>query len=332
MAAPAVGLQALQHAAGATSKAALDACLADLASAAPGCLALVLGCSGHTYARPGTLMHIAADGRHSGWISAGCLERDVLGAARASLDDQLARLLDLDNRDLSDVFSGSGAGCRGRQHILVVPLAALPGLQPLLAEYRRQDGALALSYADDGSLSMQAGATSLDWSLATDPTADAEPQAWALQLAPLPRVLLLGAGPESELLLHLLGQLGWRTELVESRPEWQAVGRLAEHQLDAMPDAARASCYQAVLVMAHHFGNDRAALEALAGWPRLPPYIGLLGARTRRDDLLATLPPTVRERLADCLESPAGLPLGGRGGAAIALSLAARLQGLQVED
>ncbi|MBK7144277.1 MAG: XdhC family protein [Xanthomonadales bacterium] len=89
-----------------------------------------------------------------------------------------------------------------------------------------------------------------------------------------------------------------------------------------------ATPYRAALVMAHHFERDRAALAHLAARSALPPYIGLLGARTRADDLFATLPVAVRERLAPVLETPAGMPLGGHGAAAIALSLAARLQSL----
>lgn len=46
----------------------------------------------------------------------------------------------------------------------------------------------------------------------------------------------------------------------------------------------------------------------------------------RNRALSATLPGTVRERLAGRLESPAGLPLRGRGAAAIAPPLVARLQ------
>jgi xanthine dehydrogenase accessory factor len=319
-----------QRAAGASSKAALEAVLADLNRDRPGSLAILLACSGHTYARPGTLMHVDRDGRHRGWISAGCLEGDVLESAAASVADHRSRLLDLDNRDLSDVFSGSGAGCRGRQQVLVLPLAALPGLRQLLAAYRRFDDPLELRYASDGSLSIEVGSLAANWQL--QHTGDGEPQRWMLQLAALPRALVLGCGPESELLLTLLEQLGWRLDLVESRPQWLELGRLAESHLAAIPAAGTAADYRAVLVMAHHFGNDRDALAALAGWPRLPPYIGLLGARTRREDLFATLPSPVRERLAERIESPAGLALAGRGSASIALSLAARLQELRGES
>lgn len=316
-----------RHAPGTPSKAALDACLEDLGRPQPGALALVLDVAGHAYAKAGTLVHFSAAGRRFGWVSPGCLEADVLAAADAARADGRARLLDLDNRDLSDVFSGSGAGCRGRQRVLVLPLAALPGLQPILASYREHGDPLRLSYAMPGRLCVRTGALQAQWSVPVDAasaTAETDRAVWALRLAPLPRALICGAGPESEILLPLLDQLGWRVDLVEPRPDWAACAAQVECLLPAAP--TQGGRYDAVLVMAHHFGHDREALAMLAGWPQLPGYIGLLGSQSRRDDLLATLPGTVRERLAGRLESPAGLPLGGRGAAAIALSLAARLQ------
>jgi len=318
----------LRHAAGAPNKAALDACLVDLGAAQPGALAWVLDVSGHAYAKAGTLVHFSAAGQRCGWLSAGCLEGELLAAAQAAGSDHRVRLLDLDNRDLSDVFSGAGAGCRGRQRVLVLPLAALPGLRPLLAQYRQHGPALRLHFAASGQLRLQCGAAQAAWSLPMEAAVAAPTEAaqWALQLAPLPRVLICGAGPESELLLPLLDQLGWRVDLCEPRPLWAHCAALAERRLAALPVADDG--YQAVLVMAHHFGHDREALAALADWPQLPGYVGLLGARTRRADLLATLPERVGERLAGRLESPAGLALGGDGAAAIALSLAARLHTL----
>lgn len=317
----------VRHASGASSKAALDACLADIGQPQPGALALVLDVAGHAYANAGTLVHFSAAGRRCGWVSAGCLEGDVLAAADAARADGRVRLLDLDNRDLSDVFSGSGAGCRGRQRVLVLPLAALPGLHPILASYREHGDPLRLSYATHGRLCVQSGVLQAEWSLlvgTANTTAEADGAVWTLQLAPLPTVLICGAGPESDLLLPLLDQLGWRVELFEPRPDRAACAVQVERPLAAIP--TEGGRYDAVLVMAHHFGHDREVLVTLAGWPRLPGYLGLIGPESRRDDLFATLPDSVRERLGGRLESPAGLPLGGCGAAAIALSLAARLQ------
>ncbi len=318
---------------GAPSKAPLDACLHDLQQDRPGCLAIVLDISGHAYAKPGILVHVAANGLRAGWVSAGCLEGEVQEAASLSLADGRARLLNLDNRDLSDIlFSGAGAGCRGRQLVLMLPLAQLPGVAPILMAYRQHAEPMQLQYQQSGALLLQSGGLRGEWQLppvilgATADTTDAT--AWALQWAALPRALILGCGPESEFLLPILNQLGWRMDLVEPRRAWSGLAGLAEKHLKVPPSAEESPCYDAALIMAHHFGNDCAALAALAEWPVLPRYIGLLGPRTRMRDLLETLPASVHTRLAERVEAPAGLPLGGQGAAAIALSLAARLQSL----
>lgn len=311
---------------GAPAKAALDACLADLQRPAPGVLALVLEVAGHAYAKAGSLVHIGADGQRCGWLSPGCLEDELLDSAAASCSDARPRLLELDNRDLADVFSGSGAGCRGRQRVLLLPLANLPGLQAVLAAYRGGRSALSLRLSLDDGLRASCAGRHGHWPLPLAAVPEVTPHTWQLQLAPLPRLLVCGAGPESALLLPLLDQLGWCVDLLESRPAWAHCAAWVEQHLKALP--ASAEGYDAVLLMAHHFGYDRDALEAVAGWPQLPPYIGLLGPATRRSDLLATLSPAQRARLQGQVESPAGLPLGGRGPAAIALSLAARLQAL----
>ena len=138
---------------GAPAKAALDACLADFARPRPGVLALVLEVAGHAYAKAGSVVHIGAGGERCGWISPGCLEGALLEAAAASGQDLRSRLLELDNLDLADVFAGSGAGCRGHQRILLLPLAELPALQPILARYRHAGDPLALAVTLPGTLS-----------------------------------------------------------------------------------------------------------------------------------------------------------------------------------
>ena len=296
----------------------------------PGAFAIVLAIDGRAWAKPGTLVHLARDGSRSGWISAGCLEGELQNALQATIESTKARLIEIDNRDLSDVFGGNGAGCRGRQILWLLPLAALPGLRAVLHAYRHGDAALTLHCAASGDLRLGCGDLIVQAQLPIEARPDdvAADACWQIAWQPLPRVLVLGASPESAVLLPLLTQLGWRIDLHEPRPAWAATHALGERVLPELPAADDATPYRAALVMAHHFERDRAALAHLAARSALPPYIGLLGARTRADDLFATLPSAVKSRLAPVLETPAGLPLPGHGAAAIALSLAARLQSL----
>ena len=80
--------------------------------------------------------------------------------------------------------------------------------------------------------------------------------------------------------------------------------------------------FAAVVVMSHHLASDRQYLCQLAASP--VPYIGLLGPRDRRARLLDELGETAVP-LEGRVHGPAGLDIGGRGPAAIALSIVAEV-------
>ncbi len=75
--------------------------------------------------------------------------------------------------------------------------------------------------------------------------------------------------------------------------------------------------------MSHHLASDRSYLRQLAETE--VRYIGLLGPRARRDRLLEELG-NLGSKLEHRLHGPAGLNLGGRGPAPIALSIIAEMQ------
>ncbi len=74
--------------------------------------------------------------------------------------------------------------------------------------------------------------------------------------------------------------------------------------------------------MSHHLVSDRQYLTQLAT-SRIP-YVGLLGPIDRRRRLLNELGP-LADQIEYRLHGPAGLDIGGRGPAAIALSIVAEM-------
>lgn len=290
-------------------------------------LAVVLETEGSTYARAGTVV-LFGDDDHVGWLSGGCLEpeierRALQAAAQGALD-----WMEIDTRDDEALFAGNAVGCRGRQRVVLISIAALPGIEDVLVPWLRGDGTLALQVHADGRVRWQCGSTAVSATLPSPPLEwDADATQWQLQWRPAPSVVLLGAGPEATPLLPLLQGLGWRVQVVEPRERWRA--RLPEAVAPRGPQrvdepAWPAALPDAVLVMHHHFERDRDALEQLAGLEI--PFIGLLGPRRRRDDLFKVLPTQACAALSPRLRSPVGLALGGRGPEAIALSIAAQLQ------
>ncbi|MFD2093912.1 XdhC family protein [Blastococcus deserti] len=119
---------------------------------------------------------------------------------------------------------------------------------------------------------------------------------------PAPRMLVVGDSPVAEALATLGRPLGFDVQLVAGEQAVPAVG-----------DAA--------LVVASHGREEEPALTAAL---RLGvPYVGLVASRIRGAGVLASLDVTDEQRSR--VHSPAGLDIGGRTAAEIALSVLAEI-------
>lgn len=118
-------------------------------------------------------------------------------------------------------------------------------------------------------------------------------------------VVVFGNGADVDPVARFGAQLGWAMTIVGKRSV-----------VDVAP-------FDAAIVMTHNFLRDLELLEALAASPM--PYIGLLGPKSRGEELLAAMtnvPPGFRDRL----HNPIGLDLGGETPEEIALSIVAEVQ------
>jgi xanthine dehydrogenase accessory factor len=307
----------------ATERGGLRAVLAALPRGdARAVLAIVVATSGSTYRKPGALI-VLGEGAREGWMSGGCLEAELELAGRETLAAGAPRRVSFNTQGDDDLVFGSASGCRGEIHLLLLPVDSRAPLVEALRAFDAGGAALELELREDG-----AGRAALDgrrwqWS-ATFPSATST--AWSLRLAPPPRVLLLGAGPETATLVRYAQALGWRVDAVEQRGRWHDAVRFADSRSAAAPRdvAALAAGCDAAIVMSHHYSNDRDYLAALAQVD--VAFVGLLGPPARRDALLAELGPDVGARLRPRLHAPVGLRLGGEGPEAIALAIVAGLQ------
>lgn len=324
-------MQSMRAGAGADGdglRAVLEAAIEAIDAGDPAALALVIETEGSTYVGVGAMALFGAAAGQVGWLSGGCLEPEIERRAQEAAATSSVGWIEIDTRDDEDLLSGSALGCRGRLRIALLPLRALPGFEAVARVWSHDGSALDIDLDLSGALVTKAGDTLRSWRLpsrAPDwPSAQAE--AWSIRLDPPPTVIVLGAGPETPMLLPLLRGMGWMTTLAERRQRWLAHGAGADRGIDATPIAAlqQASGFDAALVMHHNFELDREALSALAD--SAIPFIGLLGPVRRREDLFRLLTPTQRTSLSARLRSPIGLKLGGTGPQAIALSIAAQLQ------
>jgi xanthine dehydrogenase accessory factor len=307
------------------------------ASRRDGVLCVVIGSSGSTYRKPGALILLDAGGVRVGTLSGGCLEAELEARARDVLANGSAQHARFDTSGDEDRVFGSGSGCGGSTDVLLLPLS--PKASPLRCALRAAitddlDLELALVTGDarTGAGCAVVGEQRFAFDECGAPVDDdATPDyACRLHVARAPRLLLLGAGPETPPLLALARRLGWRVELAEHRERWlrfaATAGVDAEHrdgpdELGAILARAR---FDAALVMNHNLDLDARSLRALAA--SQVPYIGLLGPPARRDALLAEIGNGDSVKLGARLRAPVGLPLGGEGAEAIALAIMAELQ------
>ncbi|MEN7341481.1 MAG: XdhC family protein [Pseudomonadota bacterium] len=300
-------------------------------------LAVVVATQGSTYSKVGDFIALTASGDYQGLVSGGCVEGDLaMRAARVAASNQ-SEYAHYDLGGEHDALWGMGAGCDGDIEVLLVAIDDVLAhqLNQVFDRYANGEPSVLMLGADTPPLLVKQNDT------------DASPTAIAVMtdrrsktleidgtrqismfIAPTPRVLILGAAPDSHPLCELIHLLGWQVSVADHRPAY----------IDALPAFVRAVCspsqevgeqidvagFNVAMVMSHHLDADRHYLSAIAGH-RDWAYLGLLGPRHRRDKLLADLDADQRDYLDAVLDGPAGLEIGAREPASIALSIVAKM-------
>jgi len=321
-------------------------------------LVTVCETAGSTYSKAGNHMLIDEQGNFCGMLSGGCLENDLVERARSVLASGDAEIATYDLGG-DDEFWGLGVGCDGTMRLLLQPLLAADDYEPFASMSRmmmgREPGGVAMVIHSDIA-TVRTGAT-----LVVDragPRAFGMDEATAVavadkvaglariramevvtdagscellfsRIAPSPALLVLGAGLDSEPLVRFATELGWSCTVADHRSAYLEGRSYGDHvvlhccpaeQLGQRVDLA---AFDMAIVMSHHLVSDRSYLRQLAEVPI--GYVGLLGPPGRRDRILDELG-EAETRLAGRLHGPAGMQLGGRGPAPIALEIIAEMQ------
>jgi xanthine/CO dehydrogenase XdhC/CoxF family maturation factor len=319
-------------------------------------LGVVLETAGSTYRKPGALMLIASDGNYAGLLSGGCLEGDLREHASTVRDTGVPRVVSYDLRGPDDLLWGLGVGCEGAMNIFLIRVDATNGWQPI-AHFHESLGAHRATavgiVVEAGASGRKPGDILLPRASPASPT---QPPLDAVELALLehatrgraawidsgasgakifglshalpPRVLLLGAGPDTLPIVDFPSRLGWKVTLVDHRPAYAQASRFpaAERVVLARPDELTGTLdmrgFSAAVVMSHHLPSDLAYLRTLAKTEI--PYVGLLGPAIRREKLLTDMGADA-QALRPRLRAPVGLALGGRAPESIALAIVAEI-------
>jgi xanthine/CO dehydrogenase XdhC/CoxF family maturation factor len=259
-------------------------------------LATLVQTEGSTYRKPGARLLIEAVGKTLGVLSGGCLEEEIARYGQDVIATGSPVLMSFDTRRLY--------GCDGRLKILIEPLRAAELNGNLITEIGRR-----LSNRQLCRIRTCFEGETLGSELLPADILLPERSGIFIETVPLPvRLLIFGSGPEIEPLSQFAGNLGWVIEHFAHPSE------LSE---DFRPDAQTAA-----LVMNHNFGRDLLALDRLLALQLR--YVGLLGPKKRRAELLARLsehrPLDLHAGMKN-LFAPAGLDIGSEAPDEIALAI-----------
>ncbi|HVV97930.1 MAG TPA: XdhC family protein, partial [Rhodanobacteraceae bacterium] len=201
---------------------------AELAGAGvPSVVGVVVETQGSTFRKRGALILLDATGVRAGALSGGCLESEIEAKAQSVLSTGRATISRFDTIGEDDRLFGSGVGCSGEMDVLLLPLPT--DESPLRAALidacvRSAWLKLVLSTASDQLGSGEARVGSHVQRFGSDGRAVSGTQSFvervAIALPPPPRVLLLGAGPETRPLAAMARMLGWYVEVLEHRERW----------------------------------------------------------------------------------------------------------------
>ncbi|MFH5802420.1 XdhC family protein [Alienimonas sp. DA493] len=268
----------------------------------------VVRVTGSAYGRPGARLILTPDGRRAGYVSGGCLEKEL---ARRVWDATAEgpRTLAFDTRgNPRDPGGAYNAGCDGVIEVLC----------------ERLDGVEAGN--DPGGL--RAARQAVETGEPVHRTA-----AGFDEVIEPPRPLtIFGAGDDARPLCELAGVMGWAVTVVAKQPDLAVPARF--------PDAERVLCADPATVLDRLALRPHAAAVGLThdyeGDVRLLPgllnseigYVGLLGPKRRAGRLMTDLHAAGRlpppDRLGK-LRTPVGLDLGARNPEEIAAAVVAEI-------
>ena len=255
----------------------------------PFALATLVRAQGSSYRRPGARMLVCSDGTTAGSLSGGCLEELVARRAFDVLRTRLPSLMSFDTR--------LRFGCNGTIEVFV-ETACESFLAEIAAHFRERRGcrpATVFAGKEDelGSRILSAGE-------------DGPAGAFVQDLQPPIQLVIFGNGPDSTPLRSFAEILGWR--IVE-----------VDEASDLPP---RVDERTAAIIKTHNYGRDFAALQYLL--PLKLGYVGLLGPRKRRDQLVNALL-DAGVSIDSELFAPAGFDLGAETPEEIALAIVSEI-------
>ncbi len=311
-------------------------------------MATVVDVTGSAYRRPGAHMLVVEDGRTTGSISAGCLERDIIARSEEVLDNEKSILLKYESG--TDEIFGLNFGCDGTIYVLLQPVNGstidfaraatraneLGELLVLATVFDSGDPALIgmsqlMSLKETVSSNLPDELASLISKDTLDVAAQQSNQIRTYDrsrtkvffelVRPSLRLVILGAGDDVRPVLEIARTLAVDVTLLDGRKSFlpRHNDLATTHSIDGPTDLSiffHSPRRTAVIIMSHNFELDKVFLDAAI--KHRCAYLGVMGSQERTRKLLQQLDAM---DASEHIHYPIGLDLGAESPEEIALSI-----------
>jgi xanthine dehydrogenase accessory factor len=272
----------------------------------------------------GSKLAVSERGELAGSVSGGCVESDVVLAAREVLAGGESRLLTYGITD--EMALGIGLPCGGEIDVFVEELSEADRPEVTLTVV---SGNGVGEHLRDAELERTARRRGRSHVLELEGRT-----VFADVLAPPPRLFVYGAVDTAEALCRAAKLLGWRTVVADARASFATRERIpsADELLVEWPEEAlaqvRPDADTAVVVLTHDDKFDLPLLEAVLRTDAF--YVGALGSRRNQERRRGVLLERgVGEADLDRIAGPSGLDIGAETPAETALSMLAEILGVR---
>jgi xanthine dehydrogenase accessory factor len=294
-------------------------------------LATVVDLDGSSYRRPGVRMLIREDGKISGAVSGGCVEKEVFRQAQSVFETGSPRLMTYDGR--------YRLGCEGILYILIEAFNPDPVILEKFQEsieerrsfhiktvYSKAEGEQALS----GSMIIFGDSEKHPFS-SKIPLVKASGKdllSFEQEMKPPFKLFIFGTEHDAVQLTHFSNRTGWEVTVVgsikdpKSLEDFPGAKEILHLEASEIPTSIKVDNTSAIILMAHSYVTDLKHLMALKD--SRPAYIGLLGPGKRREKLLNEFieqQPDIEEDFLDVIHGPAGINIGAETPQEIAISI-----------
>ena len=296
-------------------------------------LATVVALDGSSYRRPGVRMLIDENGKMTGAVSGGCVEKEILRQAKSVFETNMAKVMTYDGR--------FRLGCEGVLYILIEIFDPIPEFIDAFynSTKERNDISLCSYFSKKIETSSQFGTTVKfndvdEYSISKEFNSENDTSShlkFEQTMKPCFKLIIIGAEHDAVQLCTYASLAGWEVTIVAPISDSKTIENFpGAHELINIEAADieinDIDSQTAIVLMTHSFVNDLKYLIALKD--AKPIYLGLLGPSKRREKLLQAFLehyPEVNDQFFDVIHGPAGLNIGAETPQEIAISIVSEI-------